>query len=175
MQNCQHELMFISGVCVGGQVIFCWKLYGKNYMKLLTHLIHVLCWWLFRNALFYEERSSSGYLVHLLSNRNPPTSHIPSLIQYSQTSLAVMQDHSTDDLDKPNDSYQTLLSLASRISCLQFLEHLFLNLGIRTKNEALVHLRYKASRNYKNMLLKKKKKATFSAELFSSFPTHTQN
>lgn len=67
-----------------------------------------------------------------------------------------MQDQSTDDLDKPNDSYQTLLSLARRISCLQVLEHLFLSSRIRTKNVALVHLRYKASRKYKNKLFKEK-------------------
>lgn len=67
-----------------------------------------------------------------------------------------MEDHSTDDLDKPNDSYQTLLSLARRISCLQALEHLFLSLGIRTKKVALVHPRYKASRKYKNRLFKEK-------------------
>lgn len=69
---------------------------------------------------------------------------------------------------------KTVLSLAGRLSCLQVRDHVFLFLGIRTKNVALVHLRYKASRKFKNRF-KKKKKATFSAELFSSLPTHTQN
>lgn len=128
----------------------------KNNMKLLTNQINVWCWWLFCNALYYEERPFSRYLAHLFSNRNPLSSHIPSLIQYSQTSLAVMEDHSTDDLDKPNDSFQTLLSLARRISCLQALEPLFLSLRIRTKKVALVHPRYKASRKYKNRLFKEK-------------------
>lgn len=68
---------------------------------------------------------------------------------------------------------KSVLCLAGRLSRLQVLEHVFLFLGIRTKIVALVHFRYKASRKYKNKFTKKK--ATFSAELFSSVPTHTQN
>jgi len=69
-------------------------------------------------------------------------------MQYSQTSLGVMHKHTKEtNLMKV---IKTVLSLAARYSCLQVLEHVFLFLGIRTKNVALIHLRYNASRKYKN-------------------------
>lgn len=63
---------------------------------------------------------------------------------------------------------KSVLRLAGRLSRLQVLEHVFLFLGIRTQNVALVHFRYKASRKYKNKFTKKRQLS--QQNYFHQFP-----